>query len=65
MGEYTMQEFMGKDFLLSNDTARHLYHDYAAKMPIIDYHCHISQAEIYENKQFKTITVAITTSGAR
>ncbi|MBO7698408.1 MAG: glucuronate isomerase, partial [Erysipelotrichaceae bacterium] len=51
-----MQEFMGKDFLLSNDTAKHLYHDYAAKMPIIDYHCHISQVEIYENKQFKTIT---------
>ena len=51
-----MQEFMGKDFLLSNDTAKHLYHDYAEKMPIIDYHCHISQAEIYDNKQFKTIT---------
>ena len=51
-----MQEFMGKDFLLSNETAKHLYHDYAEKMPIIDYHCHISQAEIYDNKQFKTIT---------
>ena len=51
-----MKEFMGKDFLLSNETAKHLYHDYAAKMPIIDYHCHISQKEIYENRQFKTIT---------
>ena len=51
-----MKEFIGKDFLLSNETAKHLYHDYAAKMPIIDYHCHISQKEIYENKQFKTIT---------
>lgn len=47
---------MGKDFLLSNETAKHLYHDYAAKMPIIDYHCHISQKEIYENRQFNTIT---------
>jgi len=51
-----MREFMGKDFLLSNETAKHLYHDYAAKMPIIDYHCHISQKEIYENRQFNTIT---------
>ncbi|MBQ6560360.1 MAG: glucuronate isomerase [Erysipelotrichaceae bacterium] len=51
-----MKEFMGKDFLLTNDVAKHLYHDYAAKMPIIDYHCHISQKEIYENRQFKTIT---------
>ncbi len=30
-----MKEFMGKDFLLSNETAKHLYHDYAEKMPII------------------------------
>ena len=51
-----MREFMGKDFLLSNETAKHLYHDYAAKMPIIDYHCHISQKEIYEDRQFNTIT---------
>ena len=47
---------MGKDFLLSNETAKHLYHDFAEKMPIIDYHCHISQYEIYEDKQFSTIT---------
>ncbi len=52
-----MKEFMGKDFLLSNETAKHLYHDYAAKMPIIDYHCHISQKEIYENRQFNTIGI--------
>ena len=51
-----MKEFMGRDFLLKTETARHLYHDYAEKMPIIDYHCHISQKEIYENRRFKTIT---------
>lgn len=51
-----MKEFMGKDFLLTTDTAKHLYHDYAEKMPIIDYHCHISQKEIYENRTFNTIT---------
>ncbi len=51
-----MKQFMDKDFLLSNETAKTLYHDYAAKMPIIDYHCHINPAEIAENKEFKNIT---------
>ena len=51
-----MKEFMGKDFLLNSETAKHLYHDYASKMPIIDYHCHISQKEIYEDRQFSTIS---------
>ena len=43
-----MKNFMDQDFLLESETARHLYHDYAAKMPIVDYHCHISPREIYE-----------------
>ncbi len=51
-----MQEFMSKDFLLRTETAKRLYHDYAEKMPIIDYHCHINPKEIAENRQFKTIT---------
>ena len=42
-----MTEFMTKDFLLDTDTAKTLYHDYAAKLPIIDYHCHVSPKEIY------------------
>ena len=36
-----MKAFMDKDFLLDTPTARHLYHDYSADLPIIDYHCHI------------------------
>ena len=36
-----MKPFMDKDFLLDTPTARHLYHDFAAAMPIIDYHCHL------------------------
>ncbi|PHV70969.1 glucuronate isomerase [Sporanaerobium hydrogeniformans] len=51
-----MKNFMDQDFLLSNDTAKTLYHDYASKMPIIDYHCHINPKEIAENKEFKNIT---------
>ena len=47
---------MDNDFLLSNDTAKTLYHDYAAKMPVLDYHCHINPQEIYEDRKFDNIT---------
>lgn len=43
---------MDKDFLLETATARHLYHDYAAAMPLVDYHCHISPREIYEDRRY-------------
>ena len=41
-----MKPFMDKDFLLETKTAQALYHDYAAQMPVIDYHCHVSPREI-------------------
>lgn len=47
---------MDLDFLLTTPTARQLYHEYAEKMPIIDYHCHINPMEIYEDKRYDTIT---------
>ena len=47
-----MKAFMDKDFMLQSATAQHLYHDYAAAMPICDYHCHIPPREIYENRRF-------------
>jgi len=50
-----MKFFMDKDFLLSTDTAKQLYHEFAAKMPILDYHCHIEPRVIAENKEFKNI----------
>lgn len=53
-----MKKFMDKDFLLTTETARHLYHDYAAKMPIIDYHCHLDPKDIYEDVQYDNITQA-------
>ncbi|WP_218033905.1 glucuronate isomerase [Paenibacillus koleovorans] len=49
---------MDENFLLNNETAITLYHDYAKAMPIIDYHCHLSPQEIFENKSFKNITEA-------
>ncbi|QHZ45621.1 MULTISPECIES: glucuronate isomerase [Bacillus] len=51
-----MKVFLNDDFLLSTDTAKTLYHQYAKDMPIIDYHCHLSPKEIYENKTFNNIT---------
>ena len=51
-----MKTFMGKNFLLSNDVAKALYHDVAAKLPIIDYHCHVSPKEIAEDKRYSNIT---------
>ncbi|MCL2568236.1 MAG: glucuronate isomerase [Oscillospiraceae bacterium] len=53
-----MRAFMDKDFLLQSDTAKTLYHEHAAKMPIIDYHCHINPQEIMENVRFENITRA-------
>jgi len=47
---------MDKDFLLLTDVAKKLYHNYAAKMPIFDYHCHINPQEIAEDKQFSNMT---------
>ena len=46
---------MDQDFLLENDVAKKLYHEYAENMPIYDYHCHISPRMIYENHQFENI----------
>ncbi|MCC8067771.1 MAG: glucuronate isomerase [Clostridiales bacterium] len=51
-----MKPFMDQDFLLETDMARHLYHDYAEQMPIVDYHCHINPQEIYEDRKFDNIT---------
>ncbi len=51
-----MRPFMDKDFLLKTETAKTLYHNHAAKMPIIDYHCHIDPKDIYEDRRFDSIT---------
>lgn len=51
-----MKAFMDENFLLTNDTAVTLYHQYAKNMPIYDYHCHISPKEIAENKKYRNIT---------
>ena len=50
-----MKEFMDQDFLLETPTAQKLYHGYAEKQPIIDYHCHVDPKEIFENRRFENI----------
>ena len=47
--------FIHDDFLLTTKAARELYHGYAEKMPIIDYHCHLPPAEIAEDKRWDDI----------
>jgi len=51
-----MRKFLADDFLLQTRTAVRLYHDYAAQMPIYDYHCHLPVQEIAENRQFENLT---------
>lgn len=48
--------FIDKNFLLESEAARKLYDEHAAKLPIIDYHCHLSPREIAEDKRFRSIT---------
>jgi len=51
-----MKPFLDENFLLETKTAEVLYHEYASKMPIIDYHNHLPPDEIAHDKQFETIT---------
>ena len=51
-----MVKFLSNDFLLSTKAAKKLYHNFAKDCPIIDYHCHVSPKEIYEDKHFNNIT---------
>lgn len=51
-----MKTFITEDFLLQTDFAKTLYHSYAKKLPVIDYHCHLSPQDIADNHAFKTLT---------
>ena len=53
-----MKGFIDDNFLLNTDTARALFHDYAKKMPIIDYHCHVNPHDIAVDKRYNSITEA-------
>ncbi len=50
-----MSQFMDADFLLETESAKQLYHNHAAKQPIIDYHCHLPPEQISQSKQFDNL----------
>lgn len=50
-----MKQFLGEDFLLDTPAAIRLY-DAVADLPIIDYHCHLSAQELYEDRLFRSLT---------
>ncbi|RJX71004.1 glucuronate isomerase [Vibrio sinensis] len=50
-----MKNFLCDDFLLSNETARRLYHEHAAGQPIYDYHCHLNSAEVAQDRRFDNL----------
>lgn len=51
-----MKPFMDRDFLLTNEPAKTLYHTYAAHMPINDYHCHVVVRDICEDRRYENLT---------
>ncbi len=51
-----IKTYINEDFLLHTETAKRLYHEYAEKMPIIDYHCHIQPREIAFDKRFENVS---------
>jgi len=48
--------FITEDFLLQNDAAVTLYHEYARDLPIIDYHCHLPPKQIADDHRFENLT---------
>lgn len=51
-----MSRFDTESLLLTSKSARKLYYDYAAEMPIFDYHNHLSPQDIAENRRFNNLT---------
>ena len=51
-----MKKFLDEDFLLNSKPARHLYHEFAKPMPIIDYHNHLPPDQIAGNINFENLT---------
>jgi len=49
-------KYLHDNFMLENKYAEELYHSYAKDQPIIDYHNHLSPADIATDRQFDNIT---------
>ncbi len=53
---YNMKSFIHTDFLLQTEFAKQLYHEHAAKQPIIDYHCHLDPEYIARDHSFDNLS---------
>jgi glucuronate isomerase len=53
-----MKKFLGENFLLENQTGKELFHEFANKLPVIDYHCHLPPDEIANDTNFENLTQA-------
>jgi len=51
-----MKNFINDSFLLQTKQAEEIYFSYAAKMPIIDYHCHLNPQAIADDISFENLT---------
>ena len=51
-----MKQFNDDNFLLQTPAAERLYHEHAAKMPIIDYHCHLIPEYVASNHKFDNLS---------
>lgn len=51
-----MKPFIHEDFMLQSPTARKLYHEHAERLPIIDFHCHLSPKQVADDHHFASIT---------
>ena len=50
-----MSAFIHDDFLLPSERARRLYHGYAARLPIVDYHSHVSARDLARDRHFANL----------
>ncbi|MGR5168614.1 glucuronate isomerase [Vibrio astriarenae] len=52
------QSYIHDNFLLTNDLAERLFHNYAADLPIIDYHNHLDAKDIWQDTQYDNLAEA-------
>lgn len=51
-----MKEFLGRDFLIDNETGLKLFEEHAKGMPIFDFHCHLVPEQIAKDYRFRSLT---------
>ena len=47
--------FIHENFLLQNETAKRLYHEFAVEPPILDYHCHLPPEDVAADRRFDNL----------